>query len=292
MTEEDVYDIAFSFESSLTVIEKKTLFNRYGSVKEIFKLSKSGIKSIIGRGWQGHKYDPEKFLKDAEKTTLFIEKTGIKIARFDEPLYPKSLTFIPDLPFLIYYKGNISYNYEKSIAIVGTREPDDEGTYETEKISDALAKNGFSIVSGLAKGIDSISHSMAIKNGGKTLAILGCGIDRTYPAENRALARDILDNDGAIISEYPPGVPPQKWFFPRRNRIIVGLSRATLIMQAPKKSGSLITAVLCADYDKDLFVYKSIDENKALFEGNNNLIENGAKAIKDEEDIINELTIR
>ena len=291
MTEENLYDIAFSFESGLTIIEKKTLFSKYGSVKEIFKLTKGGIKNIIGRSWKGSKYDPERFLKEAEKAIPFMEKVGIKTVRFDDPSYPKSLTLMPDLPFLIYYKGNINYNYNKSIAIVGTREPDKEGIETTEKLAATLVNNGFSIISGLAKGIDSISHKICVKNSGKTLAVLGCGIDRTYPADNRQLVREILDNDGAIISEYPPGIPPQRWLFPRRNRIIVGLARATLIVQAPERSGSLISAILCADYNKDLFIYIPSSETNEIFKGNINLINNGAKGIKNGEEIIDDLTI-
>ena len=291
MTEENLYDVAFSFETTLTVIEKKTLLDKYGSVKEIFKIAGGSIKNIIGRNWKGSKYEPERFLKEAEKAIPFMEKVGIKTARFDNPSYPKSLTLMPDLPFLIYYKGNINYNYNKSIAIVGTREPDEEGIETTKKLTTVLVNNGFSIVSGLAKGIDSISHDTCVKNGGKTLAVLGCGIDRTYPADNRQLVREILDNSGAIISEYPPGIPPQRWLFPRRNRIIVGLSRATLIVQAPEKSGSLITAILCADYNKDLFVYRPLSDTNDVFKGNINLINNGAKDIKNGEEIIDDLTI-
>lgn len=287
MNEERIYDIAFSFDESLTPIEKKTLIQNYGSSKKVLELNKSLLKNILGRKWTGNRYKPEEFIERAKNVSSFIDKAGIKILRFDETDYPEGLKEIPDIPFLIYYRGDISFNYKRSIAIVGTRKPNQDGIKRTANFTKTLVENNYTIISGLAEGIDTVSHSCCLNNKGKTIAVLGCGIDRVYPASNKQIGKAILDNGGGIMSEYPPGISPQKWYFPKRNRIIVGLSRGVLIVQSPERSGSLISAILSTDYNRELFIAKP-DEHSPIDEGNRTLIRTGAKEISSPEEIIDE----
>lgn len=288
MNEDRIYDIAFSFDESITPIEKRFLFEKYGSSKEVLKLSKGLLKNILGRKWTGNRYNPDKFVEDAQKMATFIERASIQTLRYDEADYPPLLKEIPDMPFLLYYRGDISYDYENSIAIVGTRKPNFEGIQRVNNFTEKLIDNQFTIISGLALGIDAESHKRALNLNGKTLAVLGCGIDRVYPAENREIARNILEQNGAIISEYPPGIEPKKWYFPRRNRIIVGLSKSVLIVQSPERSGSLISAFLSADYNRNLYVCAP-NPDCETDDGNRILIRTGGKEVFTANDLILDL---
>ena len=283
---ETVYDMAFSFDESITPIEKIALFHRYGSAKAILSLSCGTIKNILGRGWSGTKFDALSFIERAAKMQDFIKNSNIKVLRFDDEKYPLGLKQIPDCPYLLYYKGNLDYNYETALGCVGTRKPSPEGEEAARRYSDYFAANGLTVVSGLALGIDSICHKSACDHGRQTIAVMGCGIDRIYPAANKDLARSILDNGGAIVSEYPPGVTGAKWRFPRRNRIIVGLSRGIFVAQSPNSSGSLITAFLAADYSRDLFVACGSDGED--FAGNRMLADKGATCLHSPEEIFDD----
>lgn len=290
MDYENIYDIALSYVQSLTTFEKIILFERYKTSENILNLKVGTLRSILGRNWSGSKFDKELLLQKAKEVLNYLKKTYTSIIRFDDTRYPYLLKFIPDYPFLIYCRGNINYDYNKSIAVVGTRNPDISGIERTQKIVKELTMNNFTIISGLAKGIDTTAHINCLNNKGKTIAVLGCGIDRIYPAVNKELSKKILNSDGAIISEYPPGINPDRWNFPRRNRIIVGLSKAVLIAQSPEKSGSLISAKLSADYNRDLFVC-SYNHDSHNDSGNRNLIFTGAKEVNSGDDIINELSM-
>ena len=279
-----IYDIAFSFDESITPIEKVVLFKKFKSSSRILNLNINTIRNILGRRWTGKRYNPDVFIDKTKKILPFIDKAGIKILRFDCNDFPFGLKNIPDMPFMIYYRGNINFDFNKSIAVVGTRKPDENGFKNTQRFVSKLANKGFTIISGLAHGIDSSAHYNCINNSGNTIAVLGCGIDTVYPAANKNLAVNIIQSGGGIISEYPPGIRPNRWNFPRRNRIIVGLSRGVLIIQAPSKSGSLITAMLSADYNRELFVVSPKNKSK-INEGNRELIFTGANKIINPNDI-------
>ncbi|MCM8764627.1 MAG: DNA-processing protein DprA, partial [Candidatus Omnitrophica bacterium] len=216
------------------------------------------------------------------------EKLGIKIFTMEEPGYPDPLKQIFDPPIVLYVKGNIP-NDAIFIAVVGTRNPSFYGVSMAEKFSSELASYGFCIVSGLARGIDSIAHKAALKARKQTVAVLGSGIGNIYPHENRKLAEDISQN-GAVISEFPLDTPPEKFNFPRRNRIISGLSHGVLVIEAGLRSGALITAHLAAEQNKDVFVLPS-DANRITGRGNNQLIKEGASLVESVEEIIKEMNI-
>lgn len=287
MNENSIYDIAFSFDESITPLEKTTLFSKYQSSQKIMELGKSTIKNILGRNWSGSRFNVEYFVSEAKKMSNFIDNANIKTLRYDDPVYPEGLKQIPDYPFLLYYKGDISFDYYKSISIVGTRTPCANGIQTAEIYSKFLTEKGFTIISGLADGVDATAHKTCCDNNGKTIAVLGCGIDRVYPATNKSIARDILANNGGIISEYPPGYLPRKWYFPKRNRIIVGLTRGVLIVQAPERSGSLITAFLTTDYNRELFALNPLEDSD-IYKGNAMLINSGAIKVESPEDILKE----
>ncbi len=174
-----------------------------------------------------------------------------------DPEYPQLLLETPTAPAVLYYRGQVDPNENQgqrlTIGIVGTRQPSNYGHKWTQKVSVALAEQGYSIISGLAQGVDTAAHQGCLAVGGRTVAVVGTGLDLVYPAQNQALAEKIWAQ-GLMVSEYPAGTRPDRGHFPARNRIIAGLSRAVLVMEAPHKSGALITAYLANDFCRDVFV--------------------------------------
>lgn len=200
--------------------------------------------------------------------------------------YPRLLLETPSPPPLLYFRGEVdleeNLGTKPVVGIVGTRQPTEYGIRWTRQISTILAKNGFTIASGMAEGIDSECHIATIKAGGRTLAVLGTGVDVVYPAKNRDLYKQILAN-GLVLSEYPAKTPPDRTNFPRRNRIIAGLSRAVLVMEAPVKSGALITAKYANEFGRDIYVLPGrLDDDS--FQGCLRLLYEGATPIPKELD--------
>lgn len=205
--------------------------------------------------------------------------------------YPKILREISDPPADLYIKGNFSDKDKIAIGIVGTRNYTSYGKRVTENIAGDLAGAGVTIVSGLAKGIDTFAHRAALERGGRTIAVLGSAVDSKslYPACNRKMAEKITQN-GAVIAEYPPGTKSERWFFPQRNRIISGLSLGILVVEAPEKSGALITASQALEQNREVFAVPGpIYSNNSI--GTNRLIQMGAKLITCANDILDELNL-
>lgn len=203
-----------------------------------------------------------------------MERLGIRaITRLHEE-YPESLTQIYDPPVVLYVKGDADLNRERAIAVVGSRRCTWDGKKAAREFSKTMAENGVSIVSGLARGIDTCAHQGCLEGGGRTIAVLGCGADQVYPPENRDLYQKILDSGGTILSEYLPGTPPLAGNFPARNRIISGLSQGVLLVEAAQRSGAMITVRYAADQGKEIFavpgsVYapQSASPNQLIQEG-------------------------
>lgn len=181
-----------------------------------------------------------------------LEKSNVKVLTKNDEEYPESLIDLPDVPMILFAKGNLDLLKAKAISIVGTRMPTNYGRFVTEKFAETLAKAGVVIVSGLAYGVDAISHKKALEVGGKTIAVLGGGFNHIYPEAHTNLANEIAEK-GLILSEYAPFIKPTKFSFPRRNRIIAGLSLGTLITEASKKSGTIHTKEYALTYGKDVF---------------------------------------
>lgn len=213
-----------------------------------------------------------------------------KIITILDPNYPKLLKEIYAPPPLLYYLGQLDLNNDFPLAVVGTRKISDYGQQVTQQIVSELAQSGLTIISGLALGIDACAHQAAIDVNGKTIAVLGSGIDQIYPAANRRTAQEIIENNGAIITEFPLGMPPLKHNFPQRNRIISGLSLGTLVTEAGEKSGALITARYSLDQNREVFAIPGSIYNQGSF-GPNKLIKMGAKTVTESDDILETLNL-
>lgn len=210
-----------------------------------------------------------------ERILLDCEKQGIDIVTFLDENYPASLREIADPPLLLYVRGTLpDFENSMSISIVGTRRATQYGLDAARYFAGNLAQSGCIIVSGMALGIDGMANGSAIEAGGQTVAVLGCGVDVCYPWQHRDLMVSIIKH-GAVISEYPPGVEPKGVHFPVRNRIITGLSQGTLIVEAPKKSGALISADLALEQGRDVFAVPG-NINRLNSQGCNQIIRQGA----------------
>lgn len=225
--------------------------------------------------------EPTKMLQD-------LEKQGIKWTTIFDDSYPKKLLQIYDPPVVIYYKGEFLPKDDKAIAIVGTRKMSGYGKMVTNQFATALSGYGFTIVSGLARGVDSEAHWSAIKSGGRTIAVLGGGLNQIYPPENIVLTDQIVGGKGVVMSEFPPEYPSMPGNFPARNRVISGLSLAVLVTEAASDSGSLITARLALEQGRDVFAIPG-PINSDLSKGPTELIRDGARIVSEPGEILEEL---
>jgi DNA processing protein len=190
----------------------------------------------------------------AEEDSRRARLSGIGCIPYAAAAYPPLLRELPDPPALLFYRGRLPNPELPLAAVVGTRRPSGAAAVQAYDISRELAQGGLPVVSGLALGIDAMAHRGNLEGGAPTIAVLGSGLDHIYPAGNRMLARRIVETGGVLLSEYPPGTEPRKWHFPARNRIIAGLARGILIVEAPQNSGALITAQFALDQGRDLWV--------------------------------------
>ena len=216
------------------------------------------------------------------------QKDNIDIIPLKDERYPKQLRNIPDPPPILYAKGTLLPSDSFSIAVIGTRKCTGYGERQTQRQTAALVQNGFAIMSGLALGIDGTAHRAALKNGGRTVAVLGSGLQHIYPPQHQSLAREITDSGGCILSELPPLHPPATWTFPQRNRIVSGLSLGVLVVEAPLRSGTMITARLAGEQGRDIFAVPGSVESSTS-SGCNQLIKDGAYLTESAEDIIDVL---
>ncbi len=219
-----------------------------------------------------------------------LEKWETKCGSFLTPAdtaYPAQLWEIADPPPVLYYRGAIG-PWEPAVAMVGTRRASEYGHRWAKKLGFELGRLGFTVVSGLAAGIDGTAHRATLQAQGRTIAVLGCGIDIAYPYQHQRMYQSIVAQGGTILSEYPPGTPPTPGYFPHRNRIVAGLSKATLVLEAPERSGALITAYLAADYGRDVYVLPgSLDMACSL--GCLQLVDRGAHLILSTEQLLKDL---
>lgn len=235
------------------------------------------------------KINPDKELDKLEKLKLF-GKYPVRVVTFLDNGYPELLKDLPDKPAMLYVCGELESD-SLNVSVIGSRRYTSYGRRTTEFLIKPLAECGITIVSGLALGIDSIAHLETIKNKGKTIAIPGSSLDKIYPAQNTRIAREILESGGVLISEFPLGMPIVKSNFPIRNRIIAGISKGLVVIEAAEKSGALITAHQALEYNREVFAVPGdiFSSNSA---GANNLIKLGAKPVAKPDDILEELNIK
>ncbi|HEX3053241.1 MAG TPA: DNA-processing protein DprA [Aggregatilineaceae bacterium] len=224
-----------------------------------------------------------------DKLAAEVEATGASVLTLDDSDYPALLREIPDAPPVLYFKGTLVEADRWAVAFVGTRRATVYGRDVTQDLVAGLVNAGITIVSGLALGIDAAAHRAALDSGGRTIAVMGCGIDTIYPPEHRHLAEEIMEH-GAVVTEFPPGTPPEGKNFPVRNRIISGFSLGVVVVEAPASSGALLTADVAADQGRDVFAVPGNITSKNST-GANRLIQQGAKLVMRVEDIMDELNL-
>lgn len=270
----------------------KKLFDYFGSFEKIWNSSISEFSQfkypdalILNLKNAKKDLDPEKYFLD-------LEKNGIKVLTIFEDNYPLDLREIHGAPMIIYYKGILDWEIlDNCFGVVGTRKPTGYGRVVTEKLTKELVEAGLTIVSGLARGVDTVAHIAAIEAGGKTIAVLGGGLSKIFPSENIRLAEKIASGFGAILTEFPPSYPHLSGNFPARNRIIAGLSKGVLVTEAAEDSGSLITARLAIEQGREVFAVPG-PITSGMSEGTSVLLKDGAKLVSSVSDILDELGVK
>lgn len=267
---------------------KTELLRRYSGAEALISrasdvASIDGVPPVLANYL--HRIDGRRLTADRE----WLESTGCRVIHAGHPAYPPLLAAIDDAPVVLFVSGDPDYLSLPQVAIVGSRNPTPAGIEHAAAFSRSLARLGLAITSGLAVGIDAASHTAALGEGGVTVAVAGNGLDRVYPAANARLA-DAIASQGALVSEFPPGVPPRGTNFPRRNRLISGLSLGVIVVEAALRSGSLITARLAAEQGREVFAVPGSIDNP-MSQGCHRLINEGAKLVESVGDVIEELGV-
>ncbi|MFC2065990.1 DNA-processing protein DprA [Chloroflexota bacterium] len=290
MSNKDIkYWVGFSIIPRIGRVKLAQLETYFGNLENAWKAAPAELKHAgLDRGavnaitsWRP-KISPE---EEMEK----LDRYGAKAFNCNDPSYPSRLKEIYDYPPVLYVRGSLLPEDEWCLAVVGTRRASVYGKQVTEELVTDLAQSNITIVSGLAKGIDSIAHQSALSAGGRSIAVFACGLDIVYPGENAELARRIIQQ-GAVVSEYPLGTRPRAENFPRRNRIMSGLSLGVLVIEADEKSGAMITANMALEQNREVFAIPG-SVLSPVSRGANRLIQEGAKLVRDYTDILEELNL-
>lgn len=284
--EEKHYWLALNLIPALTPRKFHLLLGHFPSVRAIWEATPAELKGV-----PGFERSVEGFLRgrarvDPERELAELTKLGLGFLTLLEPGYPRPLRSIENPPPVLYLKGDYQERDELAIAIVGTRQCTTYGQLAAERLARELASFGFTVVSGLALGIDTAAHRGALAAGGRTIGVLGSGFAEIYPRSNLTLVEEIAQR-GCILSEFPLHARPERWNFPRRNRIISGLARGVVVVEAPKRSGALITARLALEQGREVFAVPGrITDGTSR--GVHRLLREGAKLIESAEDILEE----
>lgn len=269
----------------------RNLIARFKTPEAVFKASTrelvqvEGIENTLAQNIKDGG-DPD-FAADQMRR---LEQSDVRMLTYWDPEYPGLLKKIFDPPTILFVRGNLQALNRQAIAVVGTRSPSFYGKMMTERLVRDIAQQNLTVISGLARGIDTVAHRVALECNGTTIAVLGSAVDSIYPEENTSLTLEIAKN-GAVISELPMGTTPEAHYFPRRNRIISGMSIATLVMEAGATSGALITAYQALEQNRDVFAVPG-NVNNPKSQGCNLLIQQGAKLVQTAKDIFEELSLQ
>ncbi len=271
MSPDLLYQIALTLIPGIGPVQARILL-QHCEAEEIFHAKKHFLERIEGIGSaRANAICSFRDFSKAKEEIRFIEKNGIRPLFISGPGYPKRLLNCYDPPTLLYYRGSADLNASKIISIIGTRDHTEYARIMTERLAKELAGHNVTIVSGLAFGVDALAHKMALKNDLPTIGVLAHGLDQVYPAEHNGLARDMLKQGGGLLTEFPGKTKPDKHHFPTRNRIVAGMSDATVVIETGIRGGSMITAELANNYNKDVFAFPGkISDHKS--EGCNYLI--------------------
>ncbi len=262
----------------LTPHEKLALINMRGGPRRLFDLTLHELEGLTGRKRATDLWNPDEILRAGEEIGKRLTEGGMESIFYWDTTYPPQLREIYDPPVTLFVRGSLPDNGLLLAGIVGTRFPTGAARTAAFRLGFELGREGIGVVSGLARGIDREAHEGCTEAGGKSVAVLGNGIDLVYPASSLPAGRAILERGGAILSEYPPGIPPLRHHFPARNRIISGMCRSVVVVQAPERSGALITAEYALDQGRDLYVHAA-GTTGAAGAGTRRLAETGAPII-------------
>lgn len=284
-----IYWVGFSLVKGIGAVRFRALLQYFGDMEcawsaSLSDLMKAGLSQKLAEGV----LHARSTIRLQEKFDQ-LQQLGIAVLTWDDPTYPRYLKEISQPPPVLYMRGSIKPEDDVAVAVVGTRRITGYGRQVAEELGGYLARNGITVVSGLARGVDAVTHEAVLRAGGRTLAVLGSGVDVIYPPEYQKMAGKIIEQ-GAILSDYPPGTQPEAVNFPPRNRIISGLSRIVLVVEAGETSGALITASFAADQGRDvLAVPGSIYAPQS--KGTNYLLQQGAKPLLCFEDVLEALNM-
>jgi len=282
------YWLALSFVPGVGNVIYQRLLSHFKDAERVFQASREELMKVPNV--RPKNIESIKGFKDwdrVKKEMELIDKRQVTLLTWGDEDYPENLRNIYDPPSILYLKGNIIEGDRLAVAVVGSRNPTEYGRLATERIGRDLARQGITVVSGMARGIDSISHKGALSGGGRTIAVLGSGIDVIYPPENKGLYQEIAVQ-GAVLSEFPMGTHPDGVNFPARNRIISGLSLGVVIVEATLRSGSLITANFALEQGREVFAVPG-NVSSPRSRGTNMLIKKGAKLVEVSQDILEEI---
>lgn len=267
----------------------RALLDHFGSAELILAAPSREVAGIEGLNKRALEKLQQAKEVDVSSDIEKLQEMGASLITIEDQAYPPNLREIHDPPPVLYVRGKLEEQDKFAVSIVGTRRPSNAGSQIASEIGRDLARGGLTVVSGMAYGIDSAAHQGAIAAGGRTIAVAGCGIDIVYPPANRHLFEQITEH-GAVLTEFPIGTEPEPWQFPVRNRIISGLSLGTVVIEAPEKSGALLTAGCAADQGRDVFVVPG-DVRTGLSKGAHTLLREGAKLIEGAEDVLQEMGV-
>lgn len=290
MIQNDKFWLGFNLVKGIGPAKLRAIIDHFGSIERAWHADSAVFKQIGIDARTIRSFETTRAQVNLDNEWAITQQKGVQVLHWESPDYPVALQAIPNPPPVLYVQGEILDTDQWAVAIVGTRKLTGYGRQMAREITAGLVHNGVTIISGLARGIDSLAHETAVELGGRTIGVLGSGIDSIYPAENRQLAGQMIAGQGAIVSEYALGVQPESKNFPPRNRVIAGLSLGIVVIEAAERSGALITAKFAREQGREVYALPGQVIHHAS-KGTNRLIQEGAKLITCAEDILEDLNL-
>lgn len=285
------YWLGFNYVSGIGPAKIQALLGYYGSLESAWNATDQQLREIGLDVRAIQSFNDVRQTFDLDRYASQVEASGAQVVTLESPGYPDLLREISAAPPLLFYRGQFEPIDRWAVAVVGTRRLTAYGRQVTHDLVGGLVRNGITIVSGLARGIDAVAHRTALEEGGRTIAVMASGIDKVYPPEHRDMAREIVAGHGVIITDYPFGAEPESNHFPARNRLISGLSLGVVVVEAGEKSGALITSRFALEQNREVFAVPG-NIHSPVSVGTNRLIQQGGKLVSRVEDILEELNLR